>query len=658
MKTWFTNLDLAKKLSLGFGACVLLAMLIGWAGFSSMKDLTSNVKKINDDAVGGLAALNDFSQAASTYRIRQARMGLTDDRALREKLLEEVNASRAQADTSLATYEKSVYEAEDQANFKELSKAWTKFAEIGDQVNPKMVSLPKEEVAVLFESRTTAAFISGLLPSLGKVTEWNKSNAAKLVARAMTTSSGGTFKIVLFTALAALLSVGITVVITRSVTVPVALINGRVQSLEANCVADLRDGLQALANGDLTVGVNPVTTPVPYAAKDELGKMAATFNSLLSQVQVSITSYNEARASLAGLVGKVAQNAESVAGTSRNLAAAAQQSTAAASQLASGSDQLATNASDAVEKVRQVVSGVDEVKNGSEIQGRLVEQMSAAIAESATGVASVSSSARQMETAAIEGNLAVKETVSAMERVQTEVGRSAEQVRLLDEKGKEIGEIVDAIEQIAAQTNLLALNAAIEAARAGEHGRGFAVVADEVRKLAEQSSQSTKQIAGLIESVTTTVAKTVSAIQRVQNEVTTGTIKSEAAGTALNQILLATKAVQIHNKNVTELSQGISASMEQISRASSGNLASSIVMATDASAVLVEIDGVASVSEESAAAIEQLSATITEVGSAASELSAMSHDLTDLVSSFKIEVSAPVGQKPLGKKPSHLKVAA
>ncbi len=263
MKTWFRNLGLAKKLSLGFGACVLLAMLIGWAGFSGMRELTNKVKSINDDAVGGLGSLNDFSQAASLYRIRQARMGLTDDRQTREKLLGQVNASRKDADAALAVYQKSIFEPDDRANFEALSKGWTEFTGIGDQINEEMASAPKDKVAELFESRTVKQFNEELLPALNKVTAWNKTNAAKLVASAMNASSTGTITIVSFAVLAALLSAGISFIITRSVTVPVSLINERIRSLETNCVADLRNGLEALANGDLTVNIDPVTTPVP-----------------------------------------------------------------------------------------------------------------------------------------------------------------------------------------------------------------------------------------------------------------------------------------------------------------------------------------------------------------------------------------------------------
>lgn len=657
MKSWFINLNLAKKLSIGFGTCVFLAMIIGWAGFSGMRQLTGHVNEINRDAVGGLASLNEFSQGASLYRLRQARMGLTDDKDARAKLLDQVNASGKKADQALAEYKKSVSGQEDEANFAKLSKAWSEYTAIGDQINGQLVTVPKDTAGELFESRTTKQFNEILLPALNDNTDWNNKQAQDLVKQAESSAASGTRTIIFFALFAALLSVGISIVITRSVTVPVSQINERVISLEANCVRDLKEGLEAFASGDLTVGITAVTTPVPYTAKDELGRMAATFNSLLTQINSSIASYNEARCSLSTLVGKVVENAVKVAGTSQNLAAAAEESSAAASQIASGSDQLASSATEAAERVRQVVSGVGGVTAGSQTQGRLIEQMSAAISQSASGIASVSESAVEMEVAANQGNLAVKETVSAMERVRNEVARSTDQVRILDEKGQEIGQIVGAIEEIAAQTNLLALNAAIEAARAGEHGRGFAVVADEVRKLAEQSSQSTKQISQLIQSVTATVEQTVGAIRSAQNEVTTGTQKSQAAGNALDQILLVTKAVQHHNQNVADLSKGLSANMEEILRTSSDNLASSIEIAGDAKAVLTEIDGVAAVSEESAAAVEELSATISEVGSAANELSGMSQDLTELVASFKIDARIPIAAKPQPKKANHLRVA-
>ncbi len=638
LKTWLANLNISRKLALGFGVCLLLTVLIGLRSVSGLLATSDALSKVVNQSNVAMKAVARIGTEGMLYRTRLYRVaGLTGKEADAAVLL--MDESRAKTDAGFDSLDKALVGVggEQAQAAKALHDVWDKAKGITEEIKLNVKDLDPVRGFNLTEEKTAKVFRDELIPQLAKTDEVFAKAAEKDQTEAFTTVAMAKNTVLLLTVLTFAFGIAITAVLTRSVTVPVSQIKERLGLLEANCVADLEGGLSALAMGDLTVEVKASTTPVPYISRDELGEMAKTFNSLLSHVQGSISSYNEARASLSNLVSKVISSAQSVAGTSANLAAASQESSAAASEIASGAAQLAANSTEAVNRVRHVAAGISEVTAGSETQGRLVEDMSAAISESTIGMESVSDSARNMQTAATDGSVAVKETVAAMDRVKVSVQKSTEQVQLLDEKGREIGKIVETIEQIAAQTNLLALNAAIEAARAGEHGRGFAVVADEVRKLAEQSSQSTKQIGELIASVTKTVEETVSAIQIAHAEVATGTEKSGAAGAALEQILVAAQTVLDQNMTVASLSREISASMEQVSRTSEQNLASAESMSHDANTVLQEIDNVAAVSEESAAAVEELSATITEVGSAANELSHMSKDLTEIVSSFKIE---------------------
>jgi len=234
-----------------------------------------------------------------------------------------------------------------------------------------------------------------------------------------------------------------------------------------------------------------------------------------------------------------------------------------------------------------------------------------------------------------------------MARIQKTVALSAAKVKDLDEKGQQIGEIVGAIEQIAEQTNLLALNAAIEAARAGEHGRGFAVVADEVRKLAEQAGNSTRQISSLIMSVKATVDETVQAIEGTTKEALSGAARSEEAGKALKQILTNAEQVADQASSVAELTHAATGSMSTMASAAESNAQVAAEMASGAERVGSSISEVAAVGEESAAGAEELSASIEEVSASASELAKMSQDLEELVARFRVDREATSKQPKL-----------
>ena len=151
--------------------------------------------------------------------------------------------------------------------------------------------------------------------------------------------------------------------------------------------------------------------------------------------------------------------------------------------------------------------------------------MAAGIEQVAANANQMAAASQQTRTAAEHGGQAVRETTVAMVEIQTVVGDAANKVRELGTLGQKIGAVVETIDDIAEQTNLLALNAAIEAARAGEHGKGFAVVADEVRKLAERSGRETKQIGELINQVQTGTTEAVAAMDSGAAKVELGSKK-------------------------------------------------------------------------------------------------------------------------------------
>ena len=637
MRTWIANLNIAKKLALGFGLCILLAALIGGNGLKGMSTMNGHVNELNQGSIEGLLALTEYGQAVNEYRTKQFRLAGTKDPKEFADDLKDLHDSKDEANEFLAAYGKTLTLAEERKLYDDLSKGWLDYTKVGDELETSIVPLTVPKAEGLVETRTTDLFEKIVVDPLNTLNHWKKAHAQTLVNDAHVAVADGSKVIWVTLVITLLVGVSAAFVITSSVTVPVAQIRDRLKSLQEHCVTDLREGLEALATGDLTYVCSAQTTPVTYSAKDELGKMSASFNDVLGQVQIAMSAYDVARDNLQSLVGQVIENAQIVEDTSQKLAAASQETSASASHIAAGSGQLANNAANAAAAVRQLIQSAEGVRHGSVGQGDLVTEMAASVAESNEGVANVTKSAGIMENAAKEGNEAVLETVAAMGRVRNEVQRSSDKVRQLDEQGKEIGKIVGTIQEIAEQTNLLSLNAAIEAARAGEHGRGFAVVADEVRKLAEQTSLSTKQIAELIRTVTRTVEDTVQAIQSVRVEVETGSQKSEAAGASLTQILDASQLVLAQNLSVSSVAGALSKNIAEVSRTSHENLTAATEMVASAHSVHEDIEGVASISTQSSAAVEEMTAVIAEVDRAAQDLSETSRGLTAVVASFRLE---------------------
>lgn len=383
-----------------------------------------------------------------------------------------------------------------------------------------------------------------------------------------------------------------------------------------------------ITQGDLTVRVSP------RSAEDELGQAFATM----------ITS-------LQHTVRQMAHTSATLASTSQQLTAAIEQSSRGTQDVAKGSEQLARNASEAATAVDELESAIQQVKTGSEMQKQSaaeaeegMKQAAQAVEEVARSAQHMSSSAQQAAAVAQTGGQAVQETIQTMSRVQEQTQVSAQRVKELDRLGQQIGVIVETIEQIAEQTNLLALNAAIEAARAGEHGRGFAVVADEVRKLAEQAAASTKEIGTLIASVRHGVEQAVQAMEHTREEVDSGFARSNAASEALAQIVQAAQTVASEVEGVTAIAQQMSASVQQVlasvssvRAAAEENAMAVQAMGAHAQQVAETISTVASISEEAAASAQEISASAQQVSAASQELSAMALQLQQIVQRFRLE---------------------
>lgn len=497
------------KMKLLVAFCCIGLCIIGVLGYFNMGMLNNAVGEANTSVIH-VAMLSDIEKQFLLIRIDYLyMMSLSDLPGISAKA-EDIVKRRDRIHKIVQDFEKYDLDPEEKKLIKDFKEGFAEYVTNGTKLYELLKSAASSgqrqdhAAAIVFAAKTVAPLYDKPAKAIEDIVKENVVDAEKSSKQHTVSYHKAATTMIIFVVVCCILASSFGVVIVRSVLRPLF---GMVEMLR-----DIAQG-----EGDLTKRLN-------ISSKDEIGEVAHWFNTFVDKLH--------------SIISEVAHNTVQVS--------------AAASQMQVTSAQMATGAEQAAVQVSTAATA-----------GEQMAATSGNIAQICQRAAEGSTNANE---SAVNGSRVVDKTVTVMATIAERVKSSAQTIESLGSRSDQIGAIIGTIEEIADQTNLLALNAAIEAARAGEQGRGFAVVADEVRALAERTSKATREISGMIKAIQSDTKQAVATMVEGVAEVETGTAEAAKSGRALEEILEQINAVSIQVNQIAAAADEQTATTSEISK--------------------------------------------------------------------------------------------
>jgi methyl-accepting chemotaxis protein len=565
------NMKIRTKMFVLILVGVIALVGVGLAGIINMREAASDAKEIYEDKLVPNLSLSEIrinNRSNDGYILA---LMLTSDEEQNKELYNSLTASLEEIEESVSNLEKSKLSGEGKELLEQYKTERGKLKDIRDQVASLTMDNQNEEAFTLYTEQQVPQRdkINGILEDLQTV---NTKEAKDTYQQAINDVRKATYNMIGISAAAIIVLVCLGIFIIK---------------LISNPLQEVRNLLGKAAEGDFT-------SSTTYQSRDELGQLMQSYEAMADGMR--------------SIIRVVHDTSQQVAASSEELSASAEQSSTSSEHVAKTIQELAEGSGQQLELITVTAATMDNMKQHT---NKLVMNSQ-----------NVETAVEKTAELSVEGGRAIKDVNQQMNTITSHVQDLSKSIESLNKRSQEISDITGVITDISAQTNLLALNATIEAARAGEHGKGFAVVADEVRKLAEETNGAAAQIASLVSYIQQDTTKTIGLMQHAADEVTAGTRVVDQAGRSFTQIETAVASLVKDFQEVGSALKGLIGGSETVDRS------------------LAEVNGVAqngaaSTQSVSAATEEQLAA-MQEIAASSSSLAFLAEELQTSIARFRI----------------------